>query len=740
MDNKEEKNYRLKMSEFGEQFLENKNSINSDNSSQDQTKQGKKEKKHRTIFHCEEEILYGITFPGRVIMTFYSFHGLFFMLNFLIQYIILVPGLLYEIESTFLQGFLSFLYIILALFYSNLFIIPTYELLSFPFLRYRNVLAHLESLAIMKNIIEDDDDTQKELDLKSSRDWVDILLIVIESTYLIGFISSFSSTTRIITDIVHVIIIILVYFYFQVLFFGYIVISFYLMIKLYKHIGKGFFFKFFFDIEFELNTFFNEKKKPLPKKNLFCYVINPVLSKSYEKPEGRNEPIIIEFSSIERTWNIAKKIVRFILFVGSFILTIIVMIKKDIFSVLFFIIFYFSILILTLMMNFPVLIRNKVSFGNFFSHNIKYNKAHKLENPRLVSFLRVINFLILLLASFVLVISFFTFEETNSVDEIRSLSFNPSTSESTEKDLLLPNICSSSINNIPIYLYMPFINDAYYYNNNPSISPDFHSSFQIRGYRKLFFDSNVEIKVIGNLINSSNNNEDRVKMIQYDVKKGDKEITILSIKGTSNKKDLFLDMQLYVPSVFLNFLKSFSLFGQQKDTYYSGLLEYGLSIPYRLFCQYLVIDGYLQDLLKAYNANRDTFKKNVVIVGHSLGGGLSKLLGRMKKTQAISLSGPGVNAFHSLWGYDGNSENFEISAIDLVPDMDLVPRVEVSGGTVYRIICKEGFLACHGKSLSLCEVLIMCRSPNYFEYCTKMAGLTERKINDIKQSSELNSN
>lgn len=228
-------------------------------------------------------------------------------------------------------------------------------------------------------------------------------------------------------------------------------------------------------------------------------------------------------------------------------------------------------------------------------------------------------------------------------------------------------------------------------------------------------------------------------MIQYEVTKDSKEITILSIKGTSNKKDLFLDMQLYFPSILLNLLTTFSLFGQQKDSLYFGFLEYGLSIPYRIFSQYLIVDGYLNDLLNAYNKYKNTFKSNVVIVGHSLGGGLCKILGRLVNKQAISLSGPGVNAFHSLWGYSGSSENFEISAIDLVPDMDLVPRVEVSGGTVYRIVCKEGPLDCHAKNLSLCEVLIMCRNPNYKEYCTKMAGLNEKQIEEILRSTELNS-
>ena len=91
-----------------------------------------------------------------------------------------------------------------------------------------------------------------------------------------------------------------------------------------------------------------------------------------------------------------------------------------------------------------------------------------------------------------------------------------------------------------------------------------------------------------------------------------------------------------------------------------------------------------------------------------------------------------------MWKYAKNSENFEISAIDLVPDMDLVPRVEVSGGTIYRIICKEGVLSCHSKELSLCEVLIMCRNPNYETYCKNIAGLKKEQIQDILDSSELN--
>ena len=488
-------------------------------------------------------------------------------------------------------------------------------------------------------------------------------------------------------------------------------------------------------------------KEPLPKLNLFSYVMHPFLMKAYRFEDRKKYPET-ENRHLEDCCLKGKYIFRFLLFIYAAFLIILDLFqenkRKTFAAVVCFFIFYLTVLLLSVVLIFPICWRNKKTFsiGGYFTGKVKLKPEYKMRYPSLISFIRFMCNAIIFLCSAILLAIFGGFKESNTLKDLYDITLNSAKSRIDTTALLLPNVCFSSVHHIPIYLYMPFINDAYYYNDKDTDYQHFYySSLQIPSYRDFFYDDTYEFEKIKSLINGKEG--ESVKMVQYNIiKKTDKEnqVTILAIKGTTNKKDAFIDFQLYFPSILLTLLSTFSLQGHQKDTYSFKFIEYSLSIPYRLFFQYSLIQSYLNDLRKAYNENYNTFHKNIVIVGHSLGGGLAKLLGRLLNKQAISLSGPGVNAFHSLWGYEGNSENFELSAIDLVPDMDLVPRVEVSGGTTYRIICKDGPFACHSKALSLCEVLIMCRNQNYYTYCSQLAGLSDEKIQELYESSEMNYN
>ena len=726
------------------------------------------------------EIWFALTLIGRIIMTLYSFHGLFFIYNFIIQFIILIPGRLYDLNSVAVQWIFGILYILFSMAASNVLVIPTYEFLLFPYLNFRYPFAHLHSLIRVKYVINDEKEKMKKDGDEESIEnknvpIINFFLIIIWILYVIGLLISLVTQTKL-KDYAKLVILFIIYTYYSLLLIGYVLISIYIIFKLmlfsFKN-NKGFCHAFI--QSFNLNSFFGdpERKKlmikndgnsdkdvnnpnlnenerdllPLPRLNLLSYVMHPTLMKAY-KFEDRQKYPITEKKHCEDYFLYAKNIFRIVLFIYALLLVILDLAKennrKDPTAVVYFLIFYIAMIILSTVMNFPICCRNKKTFsiGGFFTGKVKLKPEYKMRYPSLISFIRFMCNAIITLCAIILFAIFNVFKESNSLKDLYDITLNSAKSQVDTTSFLLPNVCFSSVHHIPIYLFMPFINDAYYYNDKDiDYEHYYYSSLQISSYRDFFYDDSYRFEKIKSLINGTEG--ESVKMVQYNViKTTDKEnqVTILAIKGTTNKKDAFIDFQLYFPSILLNLLSTFSIQGQQKETYSFKFIEYSLSIPYRLFFQYSLIQSYLNDLRKAYNENYHSFYKNIIIVGHSLGGGLAKLLGRLLNKQAISLSGPGVNAFHSLWGYEGNSENFELSAIDLVPDMDLVPRVEVSGGTTYRIICKDGPFACHSKALSLCEVLIMCRNSNYYTYCSKVAGLSDEKIKELYESSEMNYN
>ena len=690
----------------------------------------KKDVKYKPLY----DFYFGITLLGRIIFTLYSFHGLFFIYNIIIQYIISIPSVIYSDNlSTFQKILFSIFYLIFAMNSSNVLVIPSFECLTFPFLIYKNPKCHLISFAY---IYLEKEFNEKKIENKNC--WVtNIFFIFVEISYLIGIVMGYTSNKSKYKDYTKMVILIFLYFYYFTLLLCYFFVSLYLTIMIIKNSKYG--------LNFRKNINYYFKNKPdLPDVNLLSYLLNPFILKYYYDEKGVPLKDNKNFYFEDFIYFI-KYIIKFFMFIFSFICFIYIFfnyINNWYYHFLYLIIF-FIMTVLSLTLNFPFCYRNRKTFGifgcccNFFkfqkrnniiSTNIIYN--YKFFHPFIVSITRFIWDIIIFLLSLVILTLFFI-QIGNTDNNIDFSSVIPQEIKDN-KGLLLPNICFSSIHKIPILLFLPFINDAYYYNNKNKFS-----SLNNEIYKSLFFNKDYNIKVMGNLIEE----EKTVKMIQYNVKINDNYnanyVTILSIKGTSYNKDMLLDIQLYFSSILLNLLNSFSVM-TQKDSLSFQLIEYSLNIPYRIFFKYLMIDDYLQKLKKAYDLNKYTFYSKVVIVGHSLGGGLAKLFGRIIGKQAISLSGPGINAFHSLWDYKGSSENFGISAIDLVPDKDLVPRVEISGGTVYRILCIEGVLDCHSKEMSLCEVLIMCRNPNYKTYCTNIAKYSENDIKKLYDISELN--
>ena len=686
---------------------------------------------------------YGTSLFGRILFTLYSIHGVFFIYNFVIQYIIMFPSVLYSNEMSKVEGFFfSCIYTLFAINTSNLLLIPTYEFFSFPFLLYKQPFAHIISFIYTRKGEEYSSKNIEEHNVCTKITFG--FFIFVELLYLVGLLCIYFFEIVILKDCIKMGILILIYTYYTIIFLSYFFYSFYLFFfiiccKFREKKGR------FRNILIE---YFKDKK--ISDLNLYSNIINPILSKNYvdqnNKPKDEEEHNCGECNFEYDCYEVISyfKLITLLLSIICLIFLFANQ-KNEWYDFLSFTFLYVMMAITSITLTFPFCYRNRSTFGlfgccgdnNFIVSKYSFNKK-KIRNSQVVSFSRcLINFVILLVAvglPFIFILNIQTgkknYEFFTTIKPRLGLI-------NTDQKQLLPNVCYSSIHGIQMSLFLPFINDAYYYDNifSNQSQPKVRSSLEIKQYADLFFDENFEIDIIGNL---TDKNKNGATMIQYNVKYKDHYVTILSIKGTSLSKDFYIDAQLYVSSIFLSILSAFSLSSTQKDSWSFNLIEYSLNIPYRIFFKFLIIDSYMNDLKNAYVKNEYKFYQNVVLVGHSLGGGLAKLFGRFIGKQAISLSGPGVNAFHSLWTYNKQSENFEISAIDFVPDMDLVPRVEVSGGTIYKIVCKKGVFACHSKELSLCETLTMCRNQIYWDYCKKFAELKDKDIEKIVESSNLN--
>ena len=644
-------------------------------------------KKVQEVLDCTSITILKLSYLGRIVYTILSLEALFFFYNIVAQSLLLFPGPLSDMENIFFKILFYFLYFQFIIFSPIVLIIPTYEFISFPYLSYNDPYCHLKSFYYIYNYKEYNEEEYNRIDKKINKSLMN-WGICFSIFFVIGI---FTDIFSFIKDLIEFIIILFNFIHYMTLFFCY------------------FLFSIIFSIQY--------MKKLFHGKDLFYGKYPEINILSYIKKQIDD----FEFNICDKIIIYLKIIMIILSFIG-FIYLFAIKILTFSWASIFFVFWFIILLELSFTLNFPV--------GYF---GCTKNKGEKKGNSTKI----IISLFISFLLSFAIILAYILInilvsDEENSGKKFHNIQLIKKNYLGNNISKTFHNFCKSNLYGIPIYLYQPFINDAYYYKRSN------YSSFNFDNYTKLFFEDNYEIKVIDNLINE--NNKKKVKMIQYFIKnkRNNKNLTIFAIKGTSYKRDIFLDAQLYLPSILLNLLNTFSNLDQQKEAMSFKLIEYALSIPYRIFFQFSIIEEYIGDLKAAYYKYTNTSNinnENIVLVGHSLGGGLAKILGKIVGRQSISLSGPGINAFHSLWKSIGKSK-FELTAIDIIPDLDIVPRVDISAGTIYRLLCLKSPIECHSKELSLCESLIICKNPYAHEYCKNITELSESDIKEIEKNSE----
>lgn len=162
------------------------------------------------IIYFNKDIMYGITFLGRILITLYSFQGLLFLYNIIFQFLTFIPLLFYDIENFWLKIFFCFIYICFSLLFSNIMVIPAFEFLSFPFLYFNNPLSHFYSFYYI--IYDEQFNVTESIGKNNNR--TNFLLIIIEVLYFIGFLLAILSITTSFLDYINFFLLCLIYLYY----------------------------------------------------------------------------------------------------------------------------------------------------------------------------------------------------------------------------------------------------------------------------------------------------------------------------------------------------------------------------------------------------------------------------------------------------------------------------------------------------------------------------------------------
>lgn len=198
----------------------------------------------------------------------------------------------------------------------------------------------------------------------------------------------------------------------------------------------------------------------------------------------------------------------------------------------------------------------------------------------------------------------------------------------------------------------------------------------------------------------------------YQFTSRDNSTSVFAIRGTFEPIDALLDIALWLQAVVLRF---FSALGP--DVPYS-LTKLSVALKSVLLGfnggrqgMFHVIIDKIEEQLRANPTRR------FYITGHSLGGGLAKLLAAeinhrnpSAHIPAVAYAGPGLAVTSLAVLHQDVTTELIDSAVTVQPEHDVVSRLDFQKGAVVPITCDGNLISCHWVYKSLCSIYATCGS------------------------------
>ena len=223
-------------------------------------------------------------------------------------------------------------------------------------------------------------------------------------------------------------------------------------------------------------------------------------------------------------------------------------------------------------------------------------------------------------------------------------------------------------------------------------------------YEQSFFKERIE-KITNMTFLDKDSKYSVILRIDIDIP-NQKPLTVFSIQASIKKLDYWLDFEIFCSSALFSLIRIITINNLESLT--SNAITWLLTIPIRILEKFTLFSKYIECL----NENID------------------------KEIERINgaVSGPGITSLEYKFNNDDNYyKYFKSNLIDIVPDNDIIPRIETSGGIKYRVLCEKGYISCHQMKRIICQIGATCRREDLTgDLCMSLFGKDDyQQIRDL---------
>ncbi|KAK8892820.1 hypothetical protein M9Y10_030068 [Tritrichomonas musculus] len=241
---------------------------------------------------------------------------------------------------------------------------------------------------------------------------------------------------------------------------------------------------------------------------------------------------------------------------------------------------------------------------------------------------------------------------------------------------------------------------ASYYNN---------TELTLKYYKNSFFrDDDLILSKLYHVLDKDN--EAVLLRADIDILDSSRNLTIFSVRGSTTSIDWWLDFEIFISAALTSVARWFPIL-QSYETFGSKVISGFMTFPLYSMSKATLTYSYTEkmfNIIQEFINDESNVNRSILFTGHSLGGGLSKVLANKFGRQAVSFSGPGISPIEDKFKKEKYDKYFKAKFIDIVPDNDFVPRFEVSSGTNYRVLCEQNGAECHSILRTICQLGVSC--------------------------------